>query len=439
MKNKILMKGSLVVLAALMCGGATLFANHSGKTEFVISEATQHADNYAAYTYSGTYYNGISDSATEGMKGTLRSSLTSLIYPKEFYKYSGDTSTALGTILQSADEDPTNSSNMVLIYTRDSITKRPSASAANWNREHVWPQANSNGCWGTDKAGTDILHIRPTYETCNSSRDNLKYGTATSGAQSYNGMPYGYKANNVFAPLDASKGDVARICMYIWVAYYEEYGTDLPSITKVFESFDTMMKWHVLDRPDALEGHRNDYSEKTSKQKNRNPFVDHPEYAWKIFGSQCSASVLAQAKAAYPADGQGGGGDVPPDPEGSISINKSIISLEAGKSTTIIATSSDSSVISWSTSNSNVLAIAKTYTLSGAELVLTGKKEGQSTVSASATIGGQTYTKSCVVNVKAASSKGGGCGGTIIGSSVLISLTAAGLLCFLLIRRKKYN
>ena len=328
---------------------------------------------------------------------------------------------------------------MVLIYTRDSISKRPSASASNWNREHVWPQALSNGCWqgdpyGKEKAGTDILHIRPTYETCNSSRGNLKYGNVTSGAQEYNGMPYGYKAGSYFAPLDASKGDVARICMYVWVAYYTAYGTNLPDITKVFESYDTLMKWHIQDRPDALEGHRNDYAEKTSKQKNRNPFVDHPEYAWKIFGSKCSAAVLQQAKEAYPE----GGTPIPPTPSGSLTLNKGVISLEVGKSTTIIGTTSDSSVVAWSTSNANVLVISTTHTMSGKELTMTAKKEGTSTISASATINGETYTKSCVVNVKAKSSSGG-CGGTIIGSSVLIAITTVSLLSFLLLRRKKYN
>ena len=62
-----------------------------------------------------------------------------------------------------------------------------------------------------------------------------------------------------------------------------------------------------MDKPDALEGHRNDFCE-TSIQKNRNPFVDHPEYAWEIFGDSASADVKEACKNAYPVASQPSGG-----------------------------------------------------------------------------------------------------------------------------------
>ena len=56
------------------------------------------------------------------------------------------------------------------------------------------------------------------------------------------------------------------------------------------------------DKPDVMEGNRNDYSE-ISKQKNRNPYVDHPEYAWMVFGDSASANIKQQCMEAYPVDG----------------------------------------------------------------------------------------------------------------------------------------
>ena len=122
-------------------------------------EATQHLGDYDPYYYSGNYYNSINFDAAGGMNGALRQSLTTLIRPAGFYTYGSSGETHLATQLQYADEDPTNSSKMVYLYTRDSVTKN---AASSWNREHCWPQSLSNNNWGTSEGGTDILHLRPT-------------------------------------------------------------------------------------------------------------------------------------------------------------------------------------------------------------------------------------------------------------------------------------
>lgn len=266
-----------------------------------IAFATAHTQNFDPYTYSGSYYDSITNYG-EGENGGLRKALTSKIFPSGWYSYSGQGEGHLAEVLQKADEDPTNPSNMIYLYTRDSVAKNP---ATTWNREHCWPQSLSNKCWGQGKAGTDILHLRPTYNTTNSTRGNDLYGVATGSVKerTHNGIFYGKSGGGYFEPIDTVKGDVARIIMYVWVAYFDHYGSKLPAITNTFESFDRLIEWHTMDKPDVMEGNRNNFSEK-SDQKNRNPFVDHPEYAWKIFGSKCSSSVLDAAKEAYPWGGQ---------------------------------------------------------------------------------------------------------------------------------------
>lgn len=270
-----------MTLLALVGG---LFNNDS---QIIEVSASQHKDNFSNYTYSGEYYSKISSELTDGENGTLRSTLTSLVRPVSTPTYSGSGSNTLSSILQEADEDPTNSNNMIYFYTRDSVSKN---AAQSWNREHTWPQSLSNNNWGKTRAGSDLLHIRPTYNSTNSNRGNNKYGNVNGDALTYNSMVYGYKSGSLFMPIEANKGDAARIVMYVWTAYHDEYSSKPLSITSIFESYETMLKWHIADKPDLLEGHRNDVA-LNSMQKNRNPFVDHPEYACHIFGDKVSTQT----------------------------------------------------------------------------------------------------------------------------------------------------
>ena len=313
MKKKVFM---LSAISAIFVLGLGLVAIKSNSQSANSVSAEVHLANYDPYTYSGTYYNGIDvNTLTEGLNGTLRTSLTSLIYPEGWYTYGKTGETHLSTQLQYADEDPTNSSNMVYLYTRASVRKN---AASTWNREHVWCQSLSNNCWGEGKAGTDVLHIRPTYNTTNSTRSNYPYGDTNKSNPKYfdpdtgktttnpNKLHFGYLSGGYFEPLDSVKGDVARIVMYVWTCYKNskyEKASQLPYITNVFKDYDTLLKWHTEDRPDVMEGNRNDYAEKRSIQENRNPFVDHPEYAWMIFGDSASANVKQTCMDAYPADG----------------------------------------------------------------------------------------------------------------------------------------
>ena len=295
MKKNLVKLASITAVFALGIG----LAINTQKQPIAV-EAAQHTGAFDGYAYSGNYYDSLNTSGTDGINGTFNTALSSLIYPKGWYTYGGSGSDHLSTILQSADQDPTNNANMIYLYTRDSVKKN---AASSWNREHVWPQSLSNNNWGTDKAGADLLHIRPTYETTNSKRGNLKYGyvSGSKTTETYQGMTYGYTGGNFFEPLDSVKGDVARIIMYLYTTYNTNYTSKI-NITNVFASYDTLLKWHTADQPDVMEGNRNNFAE-TSIQKNRNPFVDHPEYAWRIFGDSCSAAVKQACMEAYPIEG----------------------------------------------------------------------------------------------------------------------------------------
>ena len=198
-------------------------------------------------------------------------------------------------------------------------------------------------------------------------------------------MLYGYcvNANQYFEPIDQVKGDVARTVMYLWTTYNN---TSKPlTITSVFKDFDTLLSWHTLDRPDAIEGNRNDYSEFQSKQKNRNPFVDHPELAWKIFGNEATSSVKTACMNAYPANG----GD-PIDPTG-ITLNRTEATVQINNSLQLVATLQPSGAtgnISWTSSNPAVATVSNNG-------LVNAFASGDTTITA--TVG--SYSATCAINV----------------------------------------
>ena len=189
--------------------------------------------------------------------------------------------------LRVTDKDPANPANVIELYTGDSVPSSNNGGGVDqWNREHVW--AKSHGDFGTVTGpGTDIHHLRPEDVTVNSARGSLDFdngGTQNSEA------PGNYADFDSWEPRDAVKGDVARMIFYMSVRYEGGDGfADLevndvtgngaaPNIGKL----STLLEWNAVDPPSAFEMNRNDLIY-DSFQHNRNPFIDHPEWADSIF------------------------------------------------------------------------------------------------------------------------------------------------------------
>ena len=190
-----------------------------------------------------------------------------------------------------------------LIYTAYSATM---SQWNGWNREHVWPQSLGGG--NTSGGGADLHHIRPSDAVVNSTRGNKKYGNTNGGTAKYgsnpaNGYLGGYYNSTYFEPLDNVKGDIARICLYVYVRWNSSWGAD--SITEVFQSIDVLLEWCKLDPVDTWEMGRNEVVEDI--QGNRNVFIDYPEYAWLIFGREVPADMVTPSgEAAEGSTNQGG-------------------------------------------------------------------------------------------------------------------------------------
>ncbi|WP_330319557.1 endonuclease [Streptomyces clavifer] len=225
-----------------------------------------------------TYYQG-----ALGKTGTaLKSSLHTIISKQTKLSYS-----QVWEALKKTDEDPSNSSNVVLLYTGRSQSKSSNGgNTGQWNREHVW--AKSHGDFGTSTGpGTDIHHLRPTDVQVNSIRGNKDFD---NGGGAVSGAPGNYTDSDSFEPRDAVKGDVARMILYMAVRY--EGGdsfADLEPNNNVNNGsapyigrLSVLKQWSQEDPPDSFERKRNDVIF-DQYQHNRNPFIDHPEWVEAIW------------------------------------------------------------------------------------------------------------------------------------------------------------
>lgn len=226
--------------------------------------------------YNGTYYLSTNLKLSgNALKAALRTLISKTKHTTTYEE--------LKTYNPIVDKSLTNSSKVVLIYSRIETKGAWSSGGLYWNREHVWPQ--SQGWFSTGGAGADLHHLRPEDPTLNSTRGNKPFGKVSGGTNakvsSANGGIYSdcYYNGTFFEPKDEAKGDVARIVFYLFTRYAE---ADSYNVTRVAQSFKLLLEWNELDPVDEWEMNRNNEAEKI--QGNRNPFIDYPNFAEEIWG-----------------------------------------------------------------------------------------------------------------------------------------------------------
>lgn len=186
-----------------------------------------------------------------------------------------------------------------------------------YNREHSMPKS-----WFNDATPmhNDIFHVIPSDGWVNGQRGNFPFGNVTNASftsidnqsKKGTGNNFGY-TGTVFEPFAAFKGDLARIQLYMATRYEDqlisqnwagnsEAGVAMLSANEngydanrrrlqVFDDWyiQTLFSWHNADPVSQKEIDRNNAVYYQSGQNNRNPFVDHPEYAALIW--QCTGVV----------------------------------------------------------------------------------------------------------------------------------------------------
>ncbi|WP_120404398.1 endonuclease [Halobacteriovorax sp. BALOs_7] len=164
-----------------------------------------------------------------------------------------------------------------------------------YNREHLFPQ----GLFGKRRPmKTDIFHVYPSDGKVNGMRSSYPFGEVGEARWiSENGSKLGRSKDpayrrTVFEPIDEFKGDIARAMLYFAVRYesripsfrYNDMTDGSRDQTYSTWFLKTLLKWHKQDPVSEHERYRNDQA--CRYQKNRNPFIDHPEWALAIWEVQ---------------------------------------------------------------------------------------------------------------------------------------------------------
>ena len=243
-----------------------LFLTISGvSTAFFGNKADKNITNAAV----GSYYSSIdsTDSGTSLLNklhnintNNLKSRVGYDNMPDKFYK---------------TDYDPNNKSNLLSFYSGKSATY------SGMNREHTWPASRTVLGRNRDPLEDDIHMVRPTLTSENSARGNAFFveGGNGKGANNSNGWdPASFKN-------ESYRGDAARIIFYCAIA-----DTQLKLVDVNYEDqsnhsmgkLSDLLKWNLIYPVQIREENRNEGAQ--SLQGNRNPFIDHPEYACRIWG-----------------------------------------------------------------------------------------------------------------------------------------------------------
>lgn len=218
----------------------------------------------------GDYYEGINENSK-----TLLNDLHSLNEDKI------DHLVGYGVMLNSPAKgyyitDPGEGSNTITTF----YSGRNNQRTKGLNREHVWPDSR-----GGNLVEDDIHMPRPTLSSENGSRGNSFY---VEGKCSSSG---GWDPAMEDFGDETYRGDSARIIFYCAIANLSlkiiDKDTDNTSNNTMGKLSD-LLKWNLRYPVTQREITRNEGAEQL--QGNRNPFIDHPEYACKIWGDTNSTT-----------------------------------------------------------------------------------------------------------------------------------------------------
>jgi endonuclease I/chitodextrinase len=249
------------------------------------------------------YYNNVNLSLSGiALKGELNTKITTthtnmLVYTPGVWE-----------ACKATDVNPTNVQEVLLIYgwedgsdgtivnDRERGIDNNGGGQGEWNREHVFPRSLGNPNLEFVGPGADAHSIRPSDASLNSTRSNRKFGLGSGNSGSSIETYVGNKI--AWYPGDEWKGDVARMMMYMYVRYGDQC---LPSAVGVGsgtftpdDMIDLFLNWNVEDPVSDFEKQRNIFHENTSNtyaQGNRNPFIDNPYLATRIWGGDSAEDI----------------------------------------------------------------------------------------------------------------------------------------------------
>ena len=289
-------KLSKIILAFIISFALISLKVVSGNAAYDISKTTNDP------TLLASYYQSVDTSLSgEDFRRNL-SAVISAGY--ERHPYSGG-SADVAAILRESDADPSGNGNVICIYTGLSMPSSQTGGLYEWDKEHVWAKSHGfpNESGVMKEAYSDAHNLRPALASVNRSRSNKDHGLVTNPTRT----DYGNKQNETtFEPRDESKGDVARIMFYMATRYgfggdgnvnlslVNDETTSSSNLLGCFGNLETLLQWHYDDPVSESEIYRNNVV--YGYQKNRNPYIDHPEYVALAYPNAQSGTTVDEAK-----------------------------------------------------------------------------------------------------------------------------------------------
>lgn len=276
---------------------------------------------------SGGYYEGVDDSSPE----ILRQSLHELIDDHQRFPYTSS-QTDTWDVLEIADENPDAAGEVITLYRNASFAKQGGGNDF-YNREHTWPKSygfpdndSSINYPFTDMhalflSDTDYNFARSNHPFAYCDENCFEYVTSSNGGRGGAGGGYPGDSNWQIGEFtygnwevwNGRRGDVARALMYMDVRYaggvhggsgasepdliltddrslIENSRTGSNEATGYMGLLSVLLEWHQQDPVDAVEIQHHETV--ASFQGNRNPFIDHPEWASCVFEGRCGGFVI---------------------------------------------------------------------------------------------------------------------------------------------------
>lgn len=287
-------------------------------------------------------------------------------------------------ISDASNNDKTKAySNVVNSYTKDTSTTaidytnytKPN-SYIQVDKEHVWAKSHGfkDTSSGSDSfvpgAPTDLHHLVAADHNTNSAGHNDHfYGVVENHSDDNKILAYladgttetsGWldTSTDTFEPTDEWKGDIARCLLYMATRYSVKldkntqaepylYLTDDTTYTdddgllnrsddeKLYHgvqyNLSTLLTWNESDPVSTYEIHRNNLIYK-NVQNNRNPYIDHPEWARRVYDKNYSLEDSGDTSSSTSSNTGTSSGTSSDTEEGSLDFGYSIFGLDHEKS-----------------------------------------------------------------------------------------------------------
>lgn len=228
------------------------------------------------------FYNGTESKTGDALKQVLHDKINNHVdFSYNQAKY----------LINYSDADPDNPMNVILFYSQISRNASLYGTGAGFiNREHVWAKSHGNFS-GIRPMDGDALNLRPEDGLVNENRSNLDFDNVQPNGINDAIATSCWYNESAYEPGPLTKGQVARILFYMATRYEGTDGEiDLELVSKLnnypeakFGNLTTLLEWNKQYPPSAMERQRNERIFRI--QQNRNPFVDHPEFADYIWAN----------------------------------------------------------------------------------------------------------------------------------------------------------